>query len=64
MGMNEHGFLARVRETIDLVIIRELKLKGSAGKARKISTVSRTKRRGRGWILATKIGLNWVRFWF
>jgi hypothetical protein len=64
MGVNEHGFLARFRETRDLAIIRELKLKGSGVKALKSATASRTKRRGRGGVLAMKIGLNWVRFWF
>jgi hypothetical protein len=61
MGVNEHGFLARFRETRDLVIIRELKLKGSGVKALKSATASRTKRRARGGVLAMKIGLNWVR---
>jgi hypothetical protein len=64
MGVNEHGFLARFRETRDLVIIRELKSKGSGVEALKRATVSRTKRRGREWVSAIKIGLNWVRFWF
>jgi hypothetical protein len=45
MGVNEHGFLARFRETGDLVIIRELKLMGSGVEALKSATVSRTKRR-------------------
>jgi hypothetical protein len=47
MGMNEHGFLARFRETRALVIIREWKLKGSGVEALKSYSVTRQKTRKR-----------------
>ena len=47
MGMNEHGFLARFRETRDLVIIRELKLEGLGVKALKSDTITHQKTRKR-----------------
>jgi hypothetical protein len=45
--MNEHGFLARFRETRALVIIREWKLKGSGVEALKSYSVTRQKTRKR-----------------